>query len=130
MEDIEFVHKLRELPLSALAQTSGRSYPKTGLPRYRRQARASLLGGFKRLAVEPVEVTVSAGSIVKHFEIVKDIGTRKISGYVNPSLAAFLFRTVEERLGNRIVPTVPTPTHARFQSVGTAESDPVIAAVM
>jgi hypothetical protein len=75
-------------------------------------------------------VTVTATSIVKHFDVIKDTRTRQFSGYVYSFLEYFLFQTAEKRLRNSIIPTIGSTTLARIQVVSFTKSYPIIAAIL
>jgi IS30 family transposase len=47
---------------------------------------------------------VSALSIVKHFDVVKDISSGEIACFVDTFSYTFFFQATKERLGNRIAP--------------------------
>ncbi len=83
---------------------------------------------FKCLWTDPAEMAVSAGAIVKHFDVVEDMGPGHITGLVYPPLDAFLFQTAEEGFGNGVIPAVSPSTHARLELVGFAKAHPVVAA--
>ena len=48
---------------------------------------------------------MAAGSMVKDFDVIEDVGARQITGFVDAFSHALLFQTAEEGLGNRIIPT-------------------------
>src|SRR5690606_2088446 len=76
------------------------------------------------------QMAVPSIPIVKDFNVVKDIGTGQITGFVDTLADSFLLQATEERLSNSVVPAVSTATHARLQVVGLAEALPVIAAIL
>ena len=45
-------------------------------------------------------MAVPTGAIIKHFDIVEDIGPGDVSSLVDPPLDALLFQAAEEGLGN------------------------------
>jgi len=75
-------------------------------------------------------MAVTPGSIVEHFDVLEDICLREIASSVDLSSDSLLFQAAEERFSDRVVPTVPSPTHAGIELVRFAEADPGIAAVL
>ena len=75
-------------------------------------------------------MAVSACSTVEHFDIVEDIRFGQITCIVDSLFDPVFLQAVEERLGDRDIPTVPAPTHARLQMMFAAEAHPLIAAVL
>jgi hypothetical protein len=47
-------------------------------------------------------VTVAAGSIVKDFDVIKDVGACELARFVDPLAYAFLLQAAEERLGDGV----------------------------
>ncbi len=82
------------------------------------------------LWADPAEMAVPAGVIVKHFDVIEDIGPGHITGLVAPFLNALLFQAAEEGFGNGVVLTVTAPTHAGLQIIVFAKTQPVVAAVL
>lgn len=68
--------------------------------------------------------------IVEDFDVIEDVGTGQVAGFVDALANAFLFQAAEEGLSHGIVPAVAAPTHARLQTVRLAEALPIIAAVL
>lgn len=75
-------------------------------------------------------MTVAPCSVVEHFNIIEDIGSGQIPGFVYSLPDAFFFQRIEERFGHRIIPAVATQAHARGQVIGSTEALPVVAAVL
>ncbi len=71
-------------------------------------------------------MTVATLSIVEDLDVVEDIDTGQVTGFVDAFADAFLFQTAEEGLGHSVAPTISSSAHAGRQSVGTAEPHPVI----
>lgn len=71
----------------------------------------------KLIRADAAEVAVTTGSIVKAFDVVRDVFVRKFAVLVDVLLDPFLLQASEERFGDRIVPAVPFAAHARFESV-------------
>ncbi|ANI21820.1 hypothetical protein AB870_26180 (plasmid) [Pandoraea faecigallinarum] len=63
---------------------------------------ASRQGTFKGLGTDATQMGMTAGSIVKDFDVIEDVGARQITGFVDAFSHAFLFKTAEEGLGNRV----------------------------
>ena len=80
--------------------------------------------------VRSAEMTVTACSIVKHLDIVEDIGFRQLPRFVYLFANTFLLQTAEEGFSYSIVPAVAMPAHAQLQVVGPTEALPVVAAVL
>lgn len=79
---------------------------------------------------DAAQMAVSARSIVEHFDVVEDIRFGQITCFVDSLFDPFFLQAVEERFGDRVIPTVPAPTHARLQMMFAAEAQPLIAAVL
>ena len=62
-------------------------------------------GDLKLIRADAAEVAVATGSIVKAFDVVRDVFVRKFAVLVMYFLIRFS-SSFEERLGNRIVPAV------------------------
>jgi hypothetical protein len=75
-------------------------------------------------------MAVASGSIVKDFDVIEDIGSRQISGFVDAFAYALLFQADERGFGDGIVPTISTTAHAWLKVVGLAEAAPVTATVL
>ena len=98
-------------------------------PRYRGHAGASRRGPFKGLGTDTAEVTVAAGSIVKDFDVIKDVGACELARFVDPLAYAFLLQAAEEGLGDGVVPAVAAAAHAGVEADGLTDPRPVFAAV-
>jgi hypothetical protein len=68
--------------------------------------------------------------IVKHFNIVKDIGSCYISGFVNSFFDTLFFQTAKKGFGYSIIPAVAAPTHTRLEIVVATKPSPVVAAIL
>jgi len=64
-------------------------------PRYRRHATASFWGMFKCLGADAVEMAVPAGTIVKRLDIIGDIGSGQVTGFVDVLLDPFFLQAAE-----------------------------------
>ena len=73
---------------------------------------------------------MASGSIVKHFDVIKDISSGQIACFVDTFSYSFFLQATKKRLGYRIIPTVSTPAHARFELVFATEPQPVATAVL
>ena len=71
---------------------------------------------------------MASGSIVKHFDVIKDISSGQIACFVDTFSYSFFLQATKKRLGYRIIPTVSTPAHARFELVFATEPQPVATA--
>ena len=75
-------------------------------------------------------MAVTAVSIVKRFDVIKDIGLDQVTGFANVFLDALLLQAANEGFGHRVVPAVAVPAHAGYQIVCLQEAQPVIAAIL
>ena len=73
-------------------------------------------------------MAVAPGSIVEHLDVFEDVCLGEIACSVDLLPDSLLFQAAEERLRNRVVPTVPSAAHAGVELVCFAETDPVVAA--
>lgn len=103
---------------------------KSGLPRDRRHFLSSRRGLFKIFRTETAEMAVAPGPVVEHFNVIEDIRTGLIPGFVDPFSDALFFQRTEERFGHRIIPAAATSAHTEGQVVGPAEALPVVTAVL
>lgn len=85
---------------------------------------------FEGLGADTAQMAVAPGSIVKDFDVVEDISSGQISGFVDTFADAFFFQTAKKRFGHGVMPTTSTPAHARFKVIGLAKAPPVIAAIL
>ncbi len=72
-------------------------------------------------------MAVTSGSIVEHLDVFEDVCLGEIACSVDLLPDSLLFQAAEERLRNRVVPTVPSAAHAGVELVCFAETDPVVA---
>jgi hypothetical protein len=75
-------------------------------PRFGGQFRASRRGAFEHVGADAAQVTVAAGSIVEHLQVIEDIGVRQVKCFVGPFLDALFLQAAEEGLSHSVVPTV------------------------
>lgn len=73
---------------------------------------------------------MSALSIVEHFDVIEDIGTGQFACFVDAFLNPLFLQTAKERFDDGVVPAVTAPAHAGFEVMLSAESEPVVAAVL
>ena len=99
-------------------------------PRIGKQNPASRCGAFERLWTEATQMTVAAGSVVEHLELIEDIGSSEISRFVDAISDALLVQTAEERFRDSIVPAVGAPAHDWLQIVGLAKPLEVVASIL
>src|SRR6516165_9477745 len=71
-------------------------------PRYRGHAGASRRSPFKGLGADAAEVTVAAGSIVEHLDVVEDVGAGELARFVDSLAYALFLQGAEEGFGDRI----------------------------
>jgi len=71
---------------------------------------------------------VASDAIVEGIDVVGHVGDRQFSVLVDLLLDSFLLQAAEERLGDRIVPAIALPAHARLEMIRTAESAPRVTA--
>jgi len=69
------------------------------------------------LGAELIEMLVPSNSIVETLDVIEDFRLGLSPCAVNPSFDPFALEVAEERLGNRVVPTVASAAHTRAQSV-------------
>lgn len=98
VSDRQFRDKIRLL----LYTIYSRAWRYCGLP-----SRRVLLA----LRADTAEVAVAQGPVVEHFNVIEDIRTGQIPGFVDPFSNALFFQQTEERFGHHIIPAVATPTH-------------------
>jgi len=61
---------------------------------------------------------MASGTIVKYFDVIENISSGEIAGFVDTFLDAFFLQATKERLGNGIVPTVAASTDSgRFEPI-------------
>lgn len=68
--------------------------------------------------------------IVERVDVVRHVGVRAYPGFVDLLLDALFLQAAKEGLRDGIVPAVALSTHARFQTIRSAEAPPGIAAVL
>ena len=61
---------------------------------------------------------MASRSVIEDLDVIEDIGTGELTGFVDAFADSFLFQATEEGFGYRIIPAITTPTHAGFQIVG------------
>ena len=52
---------------------------------------ASCRGAFERLGTDAAQMAVTAGSVVEHLNVIEDVGSGQISGFVDAFADTFLF---------------------------------------
>ena len=67
---------------------------------------------FKSLRNNAADVAVAPGSIVERLDVFGDIFGRSVSIVVDVLLDSFLLQTAEEGFRHRVVPAIPSTTHA------------------
>ncbi len=67
----------------------------------------------KASGLTPPNVAVTSSSIIERLDVIKDIGSCQVSGFIYALLDTLLFQAAEERFGNGVIPAVTTTAHAR-----------------
>ena len=75
-------------------------------------------------------MAMSTRPIIKDLDVVEDIGSGELTGFVDALANPFLFQTAEERLRHCTVLAVFPSAHAGLQIIGQAKAPPVVAAVL
>ncbi len=65
--------------------------------------------------------------MVEHFNVVEDISSRIVAGFVDPPANVFALEQLEEALGHSVVVAVATSAHAADQVVLAQEGLPLVA---
>ena len=91
---------------------------------------ARLVSRFELLGTQPAEMTVAAHLIVERIDVVRHVGDRQLSVFVDLFLDPLFLQAAEERLGDSIVPAVAFPAHTRLEVIRAAESPPCVAPVL
>ena len=66
---------------------------------------------FRMLGSEAAEMPVTTPVIIRNFDIVKDIGARYFTRFVNFLSYPFFLKAAEVGLGDRVVPVVASAAH-------------------
>lgn len=61
---------------------------------------------------------MAPGPVVEDFNVIEDISSGQIPGFIDTFSDPFFFQQTEERFGHRIIPAVATPAHARCPGKG------------
>jgi hypothetical protein len=91
---------------------------------------AAFGSGFEVIRADATDVAVTAPRIVERFDVIGNVSGRHGSGIVDPFLDSFLLETGEERLSNRVDPTVSSATHAGLESIFPAEAAPIFTPIL
>ena len=73
---------------------------------------------------------MATGAIVEGFDVIEDVGTGEVAGFVDALSYAFFLQAAEEGFGDRIVPAIAAPTHAGLEIVRSTEARPIVAALL
>ena len=73
---------------------------------------------------------MTAPLVIKHLDVIEEIGPRFITGVVNPSLDPFSFQKLKKAFDHGIVMAITPPAHATFQTMILKEDAPVMAGVL
>ena len=68
--------------------------------------------------------------VIEHFDVVEDVLSGLLAGFICSTPDAFPFEQVEEALSDRIVMAIPAPAHRVFDIVGPQKRRPVLAGVL
>src|SRR5262245_14277164 len=91
---------------------------------------AWLPGSLELLGAQTPKVAMTPGWIVEGIDVVSHVVQSEVSVPVDMLFDPLLFQTSEEGLGNGVVPAVTLSAHARLKMIGTAETQPGVAAVL
>lgn len=59
--------------------------------RFGRQIRVPRRGAFERLGTDAAQMAVTTGPVVKHLNVIEDVGPSEISGFVDAFADPFFF---------------------------------------
>ena len=68
--------------------------------------------------------------VIEHFDVVEDVLSGVLTGFVKATPDAFAFEQVEEAFCDSVVMAVSTPTHRMFKVMSSQERGPVTAGVL
>lgn len=68
--------------------------------------------------------------IIEDLDVVEDICTRQITGFIDSFFDSLLFQAAQDRFDNGIFPAIATTTHAWLKVVDFAKAQPVITTVL
>lgn len=75
-------------------------------------------------------MAVASDPVIEYFNVIENIGTGHIAGFVAPFSDALFFQRAEERFGYRIIPAVATSAYARCQIICPAKALPVVTTIL
>ena len=85
---------------------------KLDFPQITREKPGSRGRPFKGIWTDIPKMRISSVLIIKDFDVIEDIGSSQITGFIDPFSDSFFFQATEEGFSNRIIPTVTSPAHA------------------
>src|SRR5690606_15315978 len=85
---------------------------------------------FKLDRREPAGVSVTPHRVVEHLDVLEHVLAGGVAARIDSASNALALEQLEEALGHRVVVAVPTPAHARHQTVSLQEGLPVVTAVL
>ncbi len=62
-------------------------------------------------------MTMATGSIVKDLDVVEDVGTRHIPGFIDTFADSLFLQAAEKGFRHGVVPASAAPTHRRLELV-------------
>ncbi len=68
--------------------------------------------------------------VIEHFDVVKDVLSGLLAGFVCPTTNAFTLEQVEEALGDGVVMAISTPALRMLDVVGSQKRGPIPACVL
>jgi len=80
-----------------------------------RQIPTSHRGAFERLGTDLTQMAVSSRSIIKDLDVIEDIGTGELTGFVDTFADSFLFQATEEGFGHCIDAPMSRTMRGYFQ---------------
>ncbi len=80
------------------------------------------------MGADLIQVLVTPGSIVEALDVIEDFRLGLSSGAVDLFLDFFALEIAEERFSYRVVPAIPTATHAWTQPVVLAPTSELVTA--
>jgi len=73
-------------------------------------------------------MAVSTGAMIKHLDVIIDLGIGAITRLVDSRFDPLLLQTANKRVGHCVLPAVATPDHTGFKVMRMAEAPPRLTA--